>query len=82
MHSQGTGAAESLQIQSLQPQVIGNLGVNVAFSIVGLIKDAEPEQPGALEVTIGELQPNMTAEIRFLISSDLPVRAKASPCAC
>ena len=71
---QGTGPAESLQIQSLQPQIVGNLGVAVDFSIIGLILDAGPEQPGALEATIGELLPNATAEVRFLITSDRPVR--------
>ena len=71
---QGGGTAQGVQIQSVQPMIKENTeGLYVSFSIVGVLLGLTP-QPVALEVTVGDILPNATAEVRFLLSSTLAVR--------
>lgn len=77
--SQGAGTAHSVQVDSLQPQIVDNKkGLYVSFSIVGVLLGVA-SQPAALSVTIGDIPPASTAEIRFLLTSTLAVRELPCP---
>ncbi len=63
-----------MQVDSLQPKIVDNAkGLYVSFSIVGVLLGLV-QQPAALSVTIGDIPPASTAEIRFLLTSTLAVR--------
>ena len=71
---QGGGTAQGVQIQSLQPMIKDNAeGLYVSFTIVGVLLGLNL-QPAALEVTVGDIPPGGTAEVRFLLTSTLAVR--------
>ena len=75
---QGAGTAHAVQVDSLQPQIVDNQkGLYVSFSIVGVLLGLV-QQPAALSVTIGDIPPASTAEIRFLLTSTLAVRTFAT----
>ena len=71
---QGGGTAKAVQIQSLQPMILDNeQHLYVSFTIVGVLLGLD-SQPTALEVTVGDIPPGGTAEVRFLLTSTLAAR--------
>jgi hypothetical protein len=70
----GYGVAESLRIQSAQPQIIDNKqGLLVSFQILGSEVNGQPATPSLL-ANFGDIQPNRSGVARWIITSTLSGR--------
>ena len=70
----------ALQLQSLQPETTSAdpaLTTDIVIKITGIILGADIQLPGALSVDIGDLPANATAEVRFIVTSNVPVSSSA-----